>query len=394
MQSFAGVIARISPLVMWIVPLFCMSAFAQTPASTKPHEPVRVTEPDSSIDIDGFFQVAQFRLAEKAGAIVAHLGFSNDDHLDDLVTAIDLKTGLMQPPYQKLQQAVTVWRDMEISPDGLSIAFIIMDGRLVSYDLKTQKEVWSWKPQDGDAIDPVIRFTADKRYAAGTIGNSTAILWDMATGKAKSVKLDFLNEGEGAALVPRDDSRVLLMTRNKDAADPAAKYNLDLFDLKTRQREHLSKVSSGLSVIMLPNGSESLILRGKEVMRTISEEGASRLRVQELYWSAVERWDLGKKQMISASSLDPPLLANQFRMSADGRVLVIHEPRHRAAVYDIVKGRVAALVGPEAGLSSVDISRDGKLLAATFRETNAEGKFHTKFVTYSLEKLVSAPEAK
>ena len=339
--------------------------------------PIVIDKPASEIKVEDASKIAQVRLAEKAILIA---------QMDDVMSSCDIATGKMlhtfEPTFEQRSHLVTFWLGMEVSSDESKVCFVTGDNKLSAFDIKTGKVVWT-SYVDLKRYD-VLRFRADDCFVAATVSNNTIAVWDIADGHEATAKLGFIPIGQSATAYPINQKSVILVTKNPNPKDPNLPLNADLFDLASGQRKHLTEVRGGFDCWVLPGGKEALVLRGKEVMRPID----SGVRVQELYWSAAERWDLKTCQKISEAAITPEIMASdQIKLSADGRFLVLRERYHRTAIWDVTAGRLAALVGPEQGCNTIDISHDGKILAATITVKDAHGTPRTMLVTYDLSKL-------
>ena len=361
----------------------------------------RPDRPHAEVAVSPLLNIVSIRLGAK-DCVVAHVHAERDNARIDCIVSIRLADGKVEQVLDPVRGGIVFWRAIEVTPNGQCI-FLKQDGELTAADVTTGEIAWHWKSEDGRQLDEVLRFSADGRAAATTAGRSktvmlglpsgtakakvvdtasrpTAVMWDLRNGKAKTANLDFLAEDEGAMVLPLDASHVLVLTKNQGAVDESHSYNVDELDLDTHKRRHLFEVGGGLSCLPMPSGKEVVVLRGKREMRPPDAP----VRVQFDVWSAIERWNVAKPALIATTKFKEPFDADQVRLAANGKFVLFHQPGHWPRIWDVAGEKWVDLKGPDSGCVACDISRDGTILVAAIRETNAANETRTKLVTFDL----------
>jgi len=373
----------------------CGVETAPSQAATRP------SHPRADVAINPLLNIVSIRLSAKE-RVVAHVHAERGNAHVDCIVSIRLADGKVEQILDSVKDTIVFWRALEVTPDGQCI-FLKQDGELTAADVVTGKIAWHWNSEDDRQLDEVLRFSSDGRFATTTAGRSktvkldlpsgtanakvmdtagrpTAVMWDLQNGKAKTANLDFLAEGEGAIVLPVDASRVLVLTKNQAAVDQAHKYNVDELDLDAHKRRPLFEVYSGLSCLPMPSGKEVVVLRGKREKRPPDAP----VRGEFLVWSAIERWDVAKPELIATTKFKEPFDAGQVRLAANGKFVLFQEVGRWPRIWDVSGEKWVDVSGPDSGCVACDISRDGTILVAAVRETNAANETSAKLMTVDL----------
>ncbi len=286
--------------------------------------------------------------------------FTRDDGSRSAV--IDLETG-KATELDKVDGALFGRRFMALAADGKSVV-VDNPGRSGDpvlarlFDLETGRRIREYRAPDDKPAGGLSASADGRRMAAGsrTLG---AVHWDLASGDAAGVPLDFVPKDRDFLVFPISGKQTLLVVvkmpaekreaggDGEEAEDP---IRLVLVEPENGATRVLTEISGRFDLLLEPTGRRMYLL----LMKEPEEHG----------WSHLQCWDLESGKAGKAIRLQPAIASVDCKLTRDEKHLfILSYLSQQGVVFELPAGTARAVVAPQlGGFMAFDITPDGRNL--------------------------------
>jgi hypothetical protein len=242
-------------------------------------------------------------------------------------------------------------RDLWVLPDGKRLMLFAETGdELRVHEIGTGEIKTRLRDPDGGATIYHCELSPDGGTVTGTIEGAKVVVWDLASGKAKSSN-SLVGIGENAIL------RVLSSSNPKQAiicaGQPGDEPKVELLSVDVSNGEVKARMSidTNSGPCGASKASHALVFRQQDP--------------REMIWTSIQTIDRSLK-LVGDQQLKPPFATGDIQISDDGETAFLLEYMVQAIVIrDLKRQRWAGVIAPAlSGSAAFGLSSDGKTLVA------------------------------
>jgi WD40 repeat protein len=236
--------------------------------------------------------------------------------------------------------------------DGRSVVLLSPEeGVADRFDLETGKRTRRYDAPKGQTIG-FPQFSSDGKRMAAASDARVAVDWDLETGTIRETPLGFVPRETQFVVMPFSARKTLLVVTAP--ATEEDKAGLFLVEPEGGEPIPLTQVGGNFDVRLDVTGKTLFIFRQKDPTRIV--------------WTGIELWDVDTGKLRRTVPLRPRVSSIGLEFTQSGRHLFLHQYlSQQIAVWDLERGKVVAVVGPElGGFRTFCITPDGSKLIGIY----------------------------